>query len=69
MTPPQGVLDREIVLPVAKPSMCSFGGPELDLLLLTSIDPGQGPGAASGAGSVLLLRPGVKGIADTPFAG
>ena len=65
---PQGVLDREIALPVAKPSMCSFGGPALDLMLVTSIDPGQG-GGGGGAGSVLLLRPGVTGLAETPFAG
>lgn len=61
---PQGKLDREIALPMAKPSMCAFGGPELDTLLVTSIDPGSG----GAAGSVVLLRPGVRGVAETPFA-
>ena len=61
---PQGALDREVALPMAKPSMCAFGGPELDILLVTSIDPGTG----GDAGSVVLLRPGVRGVAETPFA-
>jgi sugar lactone lactonase YvrE len=61
---PQGQLDREIALPMAKPSMCAFGGPELDTLLVTSIDPGTG----GEAGTVVLLRPGVMGVAETPFA-
>ncbi len=59
---PAGVLDREIELPFAKPSMCSFGGPDLSTLLVTSIDPGN---VADGwPGSVLLLRPGVQGLAE-----
>jgi sugar lactone lactonase YvrE len=60
---PDGTLDREIALPMAKPSMCAFGGPQLDTLLVTSIDPGLG----GDAGSVVLLRPGVQGVAETPF--
>ncbi|MCC2963555.1 SMP-30/gluconolactonase/LRE family protein [Massilia sp. IC2-278] len=62
---PAGRLDREIALLMAKPSMCAFGGPALDTLLVTSIDPGTG----GDAGSVVLLRPGVQGVAETPFAG
>jgi sugar lactone lactonase YvrE len=65
---PSGVLDREIALPVAKPSMCSFGGPGLEWLLVTSIRPGDAA-ADSPAGGVFLLRPGVRGVAETPFAG
>jgi sugar lactone lactonase YvrE len=63
---PQGLLDRTVALPMAKPSMCCFGGAGLDTLLVTSIDPGQGAGGAL-AGAVLLLRPGVMGVAETPF--
>jgi sugar lactone lactonase YvrE len=63
---PQGLLDRTVALPVAKPSMCCFGGAGLDTLLVTSINPGQGAGGAL-AGAVLLLRPGVTGVAETPF--
>ena len=64
---PAGVLDREIALPVAKPSMCSFGGPNLEWLLVTSIRPGDAP-SDSDAGGVFMLHPGVRGMADTPFA-
>jgi sugar lactone lactonase YvrE len=65
---PQGRLDREIALPLAKPSMCCFGGAGLESMLVTSIDPGGGAGGQL-AGAVLLLRPGVSGVPDTPFAG
>jgi sugar lactone lactonase YvrE len=64
---PAGALDREIALPFAKPSMCSFGGPDLATLLVTSIDPGNAA-ADDWPGSVLLLRPGAQGVAETPFA-
>jgi sugar lactone lactonase YvrE len=62
---PGGKLDREVALPMAKPSMCAFGGPDLKTLLVTSIDPGNG--ADVDAGAVLLLRPGAQGLAETPF--
>ncbi|WP_342116580.1 SMP-30/gluconolactonase/LRE family protein [Pseudoduganella sp. OTU4001] len=62
---PAGLLDREIGLPLAKPSMCSFGGPDLSTLLVTSIDPGNT--GSEWPGSVLLLRPGVQGVAETAF--
>jgi sugar lactone lactonase YvrE len=62
---PAGRLDRHIALPMAKPSMCSFGGPALDTLLVTSIDPGQG---GDWAGAAVLVRPGVQGLAETPCA-
>jgi len=62
---PAGKLDRQIALPMAKPSMCSFGGPGLDTLLVTSIDPGQG---GDWAGEALLVRPGVQGLAEVPCA-
>jgi sugar lactone lactonase YvrE len=67
---PQGLLDRTIALPMAKPSMCCFGGASLDTMLVTSIDPGPGAGQGGGdslAGAVLLLRPGARGVAETPF--
>jgi sugar lactone lactonase YvrE len=65
---PEGTLDRTIELPMAKPSMCSFGGAELDTLLVTSISAGQDP-ADPWAGATIMLRPGVQGVAETPFGG
>ncbi len=63
---PEGKLDRTIAVPMAKPSMCSFGGSKLDTLMVTSIGAGQ-PEDDRWAGATLLLRPGTQGIAETPF--
>jgi len=65
---PAGTLDRELALPVAKPSMPCFGGPDLDTLLVTSIvQPGFEDDALAGA--VLLVRPGARGVPEVPFGG
>jgi sugar lactone lactonase YvrE len=65
---PDGHLDRSLQVPVSKPSMCSFGGPGLDLLFITSIRPAvpQGDDIALG-GAVFVTRPGVCGLPETPF--
>ncbi len=65
---PDGVLDRTIDLPMAKPSMCSFGGADLATLLVTSISAGQ-PASDEWAGATVLLRPGVTGVAETRYRG
>jgi len=62
---PGGQLDRQIELPMAKPSMLCFGGPDLATVLVTSINPGKDDGWA---GSTVLLRPGVQGLPEVPFA-
>lgn len=64
---PDGRMDRRIDLPMAKPSMCSFGGPNLDTMMVTSISAGQ-PAGDPWAGATVLLRPGVQGVAETAFA-
>lgn len=66
---PDGRLERSITVPAAKPSMCAFGGPDLDHLFITSITPAQ-PAAgfdAALAGAVFVVRPGFAGIAERPF--
>ncbi|SHG63935.1 SMP-30/gluconolactonase/LRE family protein [Massilia sp. CF038] len=63
---PDGKLDRRIDLPMLKPSMCSFGGADLATLVVTSIGAGQ-PDGDTWAGATIMLRPGVQGIAETPF--
>ena len=65
---PDGKLDRRLEVPMKKPSMCAFGGKDLDTMIVTSIPSGK-PEDAEWGGAVLLLRPGVKGLAETPFAG
>ena len=63
---PEGKLDSRINLPMLKPSMCSFGGDNLDTLLVTSIAAGKAEDD-QWAGAVVMLRPGVKGMAETAF--
>lgn len=66
---PEGALDRVLKLPVSKPSMCAFGGAQLDELYITSITP-RAPAAGFAPaldGAVLMLRPGVRGIAEVAF--
>jgi sugar lactone lactonase YvrE len=63
---PEGRLDRSIALPVAKPSMCSFGGPDMRTMLVTSISAGA-PSDDRLAGAVLLLEPGVAGMPEQRF--
>jgi len=67
---PEGRLDRALQLPVSKPSMCAFGGPSLDHMFVTSIVPVQPVGGydATLDGAVLVLRPGVRGLPETPIA-
>lgn len=68
---PQGVLERSLAVPFAKPTTCVFGGPELDLLFVASLQtakpvPGFDPALA---GSVIVLRPGVQGLPESQFKG
>ncbi|MGO3985931.1 SMP-30/gluconolactonase/LRE family protein [Pseudomonas sp. SAS7] len=66
---PEGKLDRTLPLPVKKPTMCAFGGPQLDTLFVTSIRPhGIDLSDQPLAGGVFALNPGVKGLPE-PIAG
>ncbi len=67
---PEGVLDRNIALPVKKPSMCAFGGAGLDTLYVTTIRPRDEAALAFQplAGAVLALRPGTQGLPEPEFA-
>lgn len=60
---PGGRLDRKIDVPMAKPSMCSFGGPDLGTMLVTSISAGQAPGD-QWAGATIAFRTGVQGMPE-----
>jgi len=64
---PQGKLDRSLVVPVKKPAMCAFGGPNLDTLFVTSIRPGGDLSDQPLAGGVFALRPGVQGLEEPLF--
>jgi sugar lactone lactonase YvrE len=64
---PAGKLDRSIALPLAKPSMCSFGGSDMKTMLVTSISAGA-PAGDLRAGQVLMLDPGVAGMPESRFS-
>lgn len=68
---PDGKLLQSIAVPVSKPSMCAFGGPELRHLLVTSIQPAEPvPGFdATLDGAVFVLDLGVQGLAEPLFSG
>lgn len=66
---PRGKLDYSLTVPVKKPAMCAFGGPGLDTLFVTSIRPdGVDLSDQPLAGGLFALRPGVRGLAETPYA-
>ena len=69
---PGGEVLRTIALPVARPTSCAFGGPDLDQLFITSARVGldaEALAAQPHAGALFMARPGVAGIEERPFAG
>jgi L-arabinonolactonase len=69
---PNGRVDREIKMPVRRPTSCMFGGPHLETLYVTSAiwDPAD-PLLADEplAGGVFALNVGVRGLPEPRFAG
>ena len=63
---PAGRLVRSWPVPVPKPSMCAFGGPQLDQLFVTSIQPADAPPGLHGA--VFVLDVGIRGLPEPPFS-
>ena len=59
-------------MPVSKPTSCAFGGPDLDRLYVTSASIGLDDTALQmqpNAGGLFMFTPGVRGLADVPYAG
>ena len=68
---PDGVVARTIELPVPFVTSCCFGGPDLATLYITTARSGLDAAAlakAPSSGALFAVEPGVKGIADVPFA-
>ena len=68
---PDGRVDRTIAMPVARPTCCAFGGPELDLLYVTTASQNMSPEELEAqplAGALLALDVGVRGLAEPRFA-
>ena len=69
---PAGERLAEIAVPVQRPTSVAFGGPELDQLFITSARrdlTSEDLGRQPEAGGLFMTRPGVRGIAETLFAG
>lgn len=70
---PGGAVDRRLDVPVQKPTMPAFGGPDLATLYLTSIGGGGSHDvdpSEPGAGRLLAIEGlGARGLAEPAFAG
>ena len=70
--PHDGSLLQEIKMPVARPTSCVFGGPELTTLYVTSASTRQTPEVLAGqpnAGAIFTIEAGVKGTPSFRFRG
>jgi sugar lactone lactonase YvrE len=66
---PTGVIDEVIELPARQVTACTFGGPRLDELFITTSREGLEPGDEPLAGSLFRARVGVTGQPAHEFAG
>ncbi len=69
---PEGKIERVIYLPVQRPTSCTFGGPDLDLLFITSAWTGLSDTDRRKqplAGDLFLVHAGVKGQKEIEFLG
>jgi sugar lactone lactonase YvrE len=64
-----GVLDEVVEVPVKKVTACTFGGPQLDQLFITTSREGVEPGTDPLAGSLFRAFAGVRGLPVREFAG
>jgi sugar lactone lactonase YvrE len=69
---PDGRVDRVVDLPISQPTSCAFGGPNLDILYVTSATNRLSPEELSRqplAGGLLAVDVGAKGLPEPYFAG
>ncbi|MGB2646476.1 MAG: SMP-30/gluconolactonase/LRE family protein [Pseudolabrys sp.] len=69
---PDGRTDRVVPLPVSRPSACTFGGPDLATLYVTTARfrlPPEKLATEPYAGGLLAIDVGVKGLPEPFFAG
>jgi L-arabinonolactonase len=64
---PDGKLMRTLALPTSIPTCCEFGGPDLEILYVTTARLRKL--TASPAGALFAIHPGVRGLALPPFMG
>ncbi|MBL8582354.1 MAG: SMP-30/gluconolactonase/LRE family protein [Rhizobiaceae bacterium] len=69
---PDGSIDREIELPVQRPTACCFGGPDLSTLFVTTATwtlSDEAIGAQPLAGSLLCFETGIRGMSEACYKG
>jgi sugar lactone lactonase YvrE len=69
---PDGELAGKVEVPASNVTCATFGGPQLDLLFITTARAGLSEGELAGqpqAGALFVLEPGIKGVAPFEFAG
>ena len=69
---PSGKVDRVVELPVTQPTSCSFGGPRLDVLYVTSATQRLSPEQLARqpmAGGLFAVDVGVRGLPEPAFGG
>ncbi len=64
-----GTLLEVVELPVTNVTACTFGGPDLRTLFITTSQEGLTPGAQPEAGAVFAATPGATGVPVAPFDG
>jgi sugar lactone lactonase YvrE len=72
VAPATGRVVGEVVMPVARPTCCTFGGANLDELFITSARVRLSPEQLAVqplAGAIFRARPGVRGLPPVPFGG
>lgn len=69
---PGGIIDLEIPLPVQRPTSCTFGGPKMDQLFITSARIDLDAAALEKqplAGNVFVIQTEFEGLTEPMFAG
>jgi len=69
---PDGTIDRVIDVPVWKPTCCTFGGANMDTLFITTsrlMSDGNVLKKEPESGGLFAVKPGIRGVPDTPFKG
>lgn len=67
---PDGRIELEVALPIARPTSCAFGGADLDRLFVTSARIGLTDAALAMqplAGALFMIETTVRGLPDRPF--
>ena len=67
---PDGTVSRVVDLPVDRPTCCTFGGPDLEILFVTTTSQNMTPEQRAAdplAGALLALDAGVRGLPEARF--